>query len=476
MTQFIEKNRKKIFYLILVLTYICIFTYIFLTPYLSDDYSYMTELRDMGTGNIGDVFRLAFVEYFQHGGRLVHYTNFRLFLFAPSKHIYDFVASIYFVILGLLVYANINGKKKYDIGVLMGSFLGIWLFAVRPGQTILQITGGAVYLFATVYIIGSITYYRYLLNKECIKKPILSSIIMFVLALLAGNSSENNSAAIVLICLIITITEYCIMKKKSPDSKLSVKSFVKPYMITAFAGYVIGYGILILSPGAWNRVDFASDDNYEGILGILSHIYKITVALKELFLPLLIVVGVLLTILVIAGKFRSFEDIIRNTAVLYLIAFFAGSYALFIISIPEYRVFFGASIFLIVAIIQLLQDVATVATGTSLPKAGNMLKYAVIVSLCIVFTFSYFENLVNLARIYREKNEQVSILEDAVANENTSYVEIPQLHEPFDNDFTMAYYPQLNQDPGFWLNIYYEAWFGIDQISAIPRDIWDENH
>ena len=142
-------------------------------------------------------------------------------------------------------------------------------------------------------------------------------------------------------------------------------------MITAFAGYIIGYGILILSPGAWNRVDFASDDNYEGILGILSHIYKITVALKELFLPLLIVVGVLLTILVIAGKFRSFEDIIRNTAVLYLIAFFAGSYALFIISIPEYRVFFGASIFLIVAIIQLLQDVATVATGTSLPKAGS---------------------------------------------------------------------------------------------------------
>ncbi len=476
MSQFIEKNRKRIFYLILVLTYLCIFAYIFLTPYLSDDYIYMAELRDNGTGSIGDVFRLAFTEYFQHGGRLVHYTNFRLFLFAPSKHVYDFVGSIYFVILGMLVYANVDGKKKYDIGVLIAAFLGIWIFAVRPGQTILQITGGAVYLLATVYIIGSITYYRHLLKRESIKNPIAASVIMFILALFAGNSSENNSAAVILMYLIITITEYCVIRKNSPDSNLPIKSFVKPYMITAFAGYIIGYGILILSPGAWNRVDFASDDNYEGILGMLSHIYKITVALKELFLPLLIVVGVLLTILVIAGKFRSFADIIRNTSVLYLIVFFAGSYALFIISIPEYRVFFGASIFLIVAIIQLLQDVATVAADMSLPKAGSILKYAIVVSLCIVFTFTYMENLVNLARINREKKEQVEIIENAVSSGNTEYVEIPQLHEPFDNKYTMAYYPQLNQDPNFWLNIYYESWFCVDQISAVPRDVWDENH
>ena len=468
MTQFIERNRKKLFYLIIVLTYICFFAYVFLTPYLSDDYIYMTELRNGGTGSFGDVFRLAFIEYFQHGGRLVHYFTFRLFLFLPTKHFYDFVASAYFVILGLLIYANIDGRKKYDIGILFSSFLCLWIFALKPGQTMLQITGGAVYLFATVYLLGSITYYRYLVNQESNKKPLICSVIMFVLALLAGNSSENNSAAIILIWFIITLTNYCVKRKE-----ISFKSFVEPYMITAFAGYVIGYGILILSPGAWNRVDFASDDNYDGIVGILSHIYKITVALKELFLPLLIVVGILLTILVVSKRFRSFKDVISNTAVLYLIAFFVGSYILFLISTPEYRVFFGASIFLIITIIQLFQEIADYMV---LPKAGNTIKYAVVVSLCIVFTFSYLENLVNLSRIYREKKEQIEIIENAVDSGNTEYVEIPQLHEPFDNDYTMAYYPQLNQDPEFWLNIYYEGWFGIDKISAVPRDVWDENH
>lgn len=471
MQQFIERNRKRIFILILVGTYLCMFAYIFLTPYLSDDFPYMMELRDMGTGSITDAFRLAYAEYFQHGGRLLHYSTFRLFLLAPTKHIYDFFASGYFVLLGLLIYLNIDKRKKYDIGVILLSYLGLWLFSIRPGQTITWITGGVVYLFAFVYVLGSITYYRYLLRQDSLKRPALSAVLMFVISLLAGDASENNAPAVMLVALIVTISKFVSIKKN--DSSINVRKFIKPYMITAVCGYIIGYAVLVLSPGTWERASVAAEGEYTGIVGLLSHLYKIAMALNDLFLPFFIVIGILITLLAVNRYFTCFKDIVDNSGILYLVAALAGSLVLVVISTPEYRAFFGTAVFIMISIIQLLQDLSVSDPKYDLKKA---VKYSIVVSLCIVFTFVYLENLVNLARIYREKNEQFSILEDAVANGNTSYVEIPQLHEPFDNKYTIAYYPQLDEDPSFWLNVFYEEWFGIDQISAIPRDIWDENH
>lgn len=477
MTQFVEKNRKKLFVLVPILTYVCIFAYIFLTPYLSDDFAYMMEMRDTGAKTVGDVARLAFDEYFLHGGRLVHYFTFRIFLFIPTKMVFNIVASAIFVVLGLLIYANISKKKKYDVGVIMLIYLMIWLFCVRPGQTVTWLTGSVVYLFATTYILGSLTLFRYIMNKENIKYPTILSLCLFFICLIAGNVSENNSGAAILLLIIFILNKYVDDKNKTLE-KLTFKKFVKPYMIIALVGYIAGYLTLVLSPGAHLRASSAAVNDYKGIVGLLSHFYKISVSLRDLFLPMFAIIAIMFVILAVNGHFKTFKDIRTNTAVLYLVAVFAGSYALIVISLPELRAFFGASIFLILVMVELLQQIIDMIkedTNTS-RKMMFVVKYSAIAIFCMIFFFTYLENLVNLARIYREKNEQFSILEDAVANGNTSYVEIPQLHEPFDNKYTIAYYPQLDEDPSFWLNTFYEGWFGIDEISAIPRDIWDENH
>lgn len=475
MTQFVEKNRKKLFVLVPILTYVCIFAYIFLTPYLSDDFAYMMEMRDTGAKTVGDVARLAFDEYFLHGGRLVHYFTFRIFLFIPTKMVFNIVASAIFVVLGLLIYANISKKKKYDIGVIMLIYLMIWLFCVRPGQTVVWLTGSVVYLFATTYILGSLTLFRYMMSHEKVNHPIIISICLFLLCLIAGNVSENNSGAAILLLVIFTINKY-VDDKKNFSATFTLKKFVKPYMIVAFVGYIAGFLTLVLSPGAHVRASSAAVNDYKGIVGLLSHFYKISVSLRDLFLPMFIVIAILFVILAIKGQFKSFKDVRTNTAVLYLIAVFAGSYALIVIPLPELRAFFGASVFLILVMVELLQLTITMIQDNEKSQIMFVVKYSAIAIFCMIFFFTYLENLVNLARIYREKNEQFSILEDAVANGNTSYVEIPQLHEPFDNKYTIAYYPQLDEDPSFWLNTFYEGWFGIDEISAIPRDIWDENH
>lgn len=472
MLKFIEKNRKTIFFIIVLCSYVCALAFYYLTPYLSDDYAYLMELRDKNACSLLDLMRLAYAEYFEHGGRLVHYFTFRLFLFIPSKIVFDIIASLYFVVLGFLIYANVEKKRKLDLGVLILSFGMIWFFTVEPGQTVFWLTGAVVYLFAAVYILGSITLYRHLIRSDSVKKPWLMAVLMFLLSLLAGNSSENYSCAAILIILIVTVSKYY-SEKKEKDGKYPLKSFLKPYMIATFVGYIVGYLVLICSPGAWKRADSAAWDDYSGFVGILSHIYKIMVSLKELFLPLLIVITFFMVILVLNKRFKSFSDVINHTAVLYIIGALAGSFSLAIISPPMPRAYFGPGLFLIVATITLMQDISHLADTKVF---GNIMKYTAVAVMCLMFTFVYLENLVNLARIYRESNEQTSIMEQAVAEGRTDYLEVPMLHEDFDNKYTIAYFPQIDPNPEFWINTFYEGWYGIDEISSVSREDWGKEH
>ena len=93
--------------------------------------------------------------------------------------------------------------------------------------------------------------------------------------------------------------------------------------------------------------------------------------------------------------------------------------------------------------------------------------------LLVNFFFVYVENLVNLARIYREENERVSLIEEAIEEGRTSVV-VPQYREAFKNDYSFAHDSDMTEDPKYWINFYYEIYYGINSVSAIPRDEWDE--
>ena len=286
MSSFIEKNRKTIFYLILGCTFLCIFAYNILTPYLSDDYAYLRELRQ-ANATFKDVFRLAWGELHDHGGRLLHYVTFRIFFYVYNKIFFDIVCSFMFVLLGLSVYFNVENKKKYDIFVLMLSYLLIWLFEVSFGEAVLWVTGSVVYLFATTYILLSLALYKYLLRTKEIKKPVLMCVLMFIIALFAGNSSENNTGAAILLVIIYTVNKY-IDDKKEAGKDMKLKGFFKPQMICAYVGYLMGYMLLLLAPGAHSRATSRKEDgDYTGIVKILSNVYKISMSIRDYLWPFL---------------------------------------------------------------------------------------------------------------------------------------------------------------------------------------------
>ena len=94
---------------------------------------------------------------------------------------------------------------------------------------------------------------------------------------------------------------------------------------------------------------------------------------------------------------------------------------------------------------------------------------------CVWLFFTYLDNLVNLARIYREEQERIAlIMADKADPEGDGIVVVPKLREAFENPYSDAHNSDMEDDKDYWINLYYEIYYDVGSITAIPRDKWEE--
>ena len=457
MAGYFEKHRKSIFYIILGVAFLMIYAYNLLTPYLSDDYAYMMEVSK--AASLGDLFKQQYVEYMAHNSRVVGQFNLRLSL-AVNKQIFNVVNSGMFIALILLMYHNIRRKKQHDVFVLLLIITFLWRFAVSFGQTMLWICGACNYLWGSVFILGFLTFYRHFLSYvDKIKHSTLLTMGTFFFGLLAGWCNENTSGGGILLVLWFSFLFRQERKRKG-------QRWLYPFMISGMAGMLCGLLGMVLSPGVRLRTTRMEQSEYTGLVGLLSRIYKTTVTVRELFFTLLIILIVVLVLLVIQKTLKEWKDIYTSESVIFVLAFLATSYVLAFIPTPMDRAFFGAGIFLMIACLQGIVDVNindVVISGA---------RYTLVSVLCLWLFFTYTENLVNLARIYREENERISLIK-ADYEVGSGIVVIPQFREQFRNPYSNAHDSDLADDKEYWINIFYEVYYDVGNITAIPRDEWD---
>lgn len=102
-------------------------------------------------------------------------------------------------------------------------------------------------------------------------------------------------------------------------------------------------------------------------------------------------------------------------------------------------------------------------------------KYSLVGILCLWLFFTYVENLVNLARIYREENERVELIKaDKADPEGDGIVVVPKYREAFRTPFSVAHDSDMTEDKEYWINHFYEIYYDVGNITAIERDEWDE--
>ena len=462
MTVSVKKYKKIIFWLILSGAVLMIYVYNCLTPYLSDDYAYLIEVRN--ASSLWELIKQQYGEYLSNSGRIIGQFNVRLSL-SVNKQIFNIVNSGMFLALILLIYYNIRRRKKYDIFVLLTIIVFLWKFTVDFGQTMLWICGSCNYLWGSVIILGFFSLYRYILeHTQKLKNPIVLAVIMFFLGILAGWCNENTSGGGLLLALMYGGLFAYRQKREN-------KRAIYPFMITSMAGICCGILGMVMAPGVRKRSAVMSEDAYTGIVGLLSRTYKITVIIQKLYFPLLALMMVVLIFLVLQRKKEQGRIDVKCDSILFLIAFVATSYALVLAPTPANRALFGAGVFLMTACIQGIVDIKEDETFVSVAK------YGLTGILCLWLFFTYIENLVNLARIYREDQERIAlILEDKEDPEGDGIVVIPQYREDFQNVYSDAHNSDLTDDKDYWINHFYEIYYDVGNITAIPREEWNEQY
>lgn len=456
------KKQKIIFYCMILFSAILIFIFNIFTPMMTDDLFYAKEVSQ--AGSLWGLIRQEFHQYMTWTGRSICHLILRCFL-TMDKMVFNFANTLVFILLTLLIYWNIERRKKYDIRLYLLINLFLWLFGVVFRQTVLWETGACNYLWGTTIILSFVTVYHFGLKRvESIKHPKLWTVGMPILGLLAGWCNENTSGGGILIVLIFLA--FYLYGNNNRGSGARHQIGLKIWMITGLAGQAAGFLIMILAPGNQGRRQ-VQEEEHTGLLAIASRFQKITLAVRDNFLPLLLI-GLILFIILYYQK-KDWRVICRDykNGIIWSIVFIAICYALIMTPEPMPRAYFGAGIFLIIAVVQFFTDVSEQETVFAVFKTG------MVALLLTIMAFTYIDSGANLARIFREYREREVYLTQKAA-EGVEEVTVPMLRPDFETKYSDGYNSDISENPGYWVNVAYESYYGISRISGVPREGWTE--
>ncbi len=110
-----EKRGRLFFCLAVWAAFVLIFIFNVLTPMMTDDLFYSKTVSE--AASIWDLFAQEYTQYMTWTGRSVCHMILRFFLLT-DKMVFNVANSVVFVLLTLLIYWNVEHKKKYDIAGL----------------------------------------------------------------------------------------------------------------------------------------------------------------------------------------------------------------------------------------------------------------------------------------------------------------------------------------------------------------------
>ena len=493
MKSFLEKKKtggkeakgRLLFGLSVSAAFVLILLFNVLTPMMTDDLFYAKTVSE--AASVGDLFVQEYTQYMTWTGRSVCHLILRFFLLT-DKMVFNVANSAAFVWLTLLIYWNVERRKKYDTPVYLLINLFLWMFGAVFRQTVLWETGACNYLWGAAIIMSFVTLYRHGLRLESqaaqeraseggkggVKHPVLWAVFLPILGVLAGWCNENSSGGgllMVLLCLGLYLYE----RKKGADAGCGggerrtggKMPGLRLWMVTGLIGNILGLAVMVLAPGNAVRAQAQPEEEHSGLLGYMARFQKITLAVEENFL-LLLIIALLLFIIVYYQK-KSWKALWESCreGLLWTFVFLATCYALVLTPEPQARAYFGASVFLITAAVQFFTDVSEKEVIFSSLKTG-----LVSVLLLIMF-FTYMDSGTNLARIFREYRERdVYLTQQAEAG--VTDVTVPMLRPDFETKYSDGYNSDIREDPGYWINVAYASYYDFDSVSGVPREGWTE--
>lgn len=466
-----KSKQRKGLYIAFVCCFATIFVYQLLTPMLSDDLNYQRIVNE--ASGFGDLFRQEYSHYMGWTGRSVVHMTMRILMWINSPVLTRIFLSLAFTALTVFMYylstnyTGDGGVRKTTTYLLCT--LLVWIFGVEFAETILWMTGACNYLVGTTIILADMVFYERMLHQT--GRPLdgkLSHFLAILLGILAGWCNENTSGGLILFVIYLLWRTKYQEKRKIPTA-----------LIAGFIANLIGFAFMILAPGNYARASLKQDDG-SFIIRIASRFFSVTGSIYELFFPLLVAAVILGVLIYYKGV--TFKKAQRFYLFLFLFA--ATSYSLILAPDAQERAFFGAGIFLFIALvtgIDILCNKDLPLEGKVSPKETDEVDYfplywlkpAITYTLLLYMFFTYIDSGAKLAWIYREETERMNYL--AAQRETGAYESgAPLLRPQFETKYSVAYKMDINENWTYWINQQYAQYFGFDLIWGVPREEWTE--
>lgn len=447
-----QKARKIVFWIMVLTAFVAVCIFEFLTPMLSDDIAYLEDVSK--AGSFFGLFAQEYHHYVTHTGRSISHIILRIFLFIGSKGLFNVVASLVFVVMSLLVYLNVDYRKEYDVRVYGAVLALLWFFDAAISDTVFWEDGACNYLFTGTIIMGFLTVYR-LGIKHDKDYNTAAAVGLFLWGIVAGWCNENTSGGLILFIII----ELAVLR-------MSKKSF-KPWMITGLVGTLIGFGMLLASPGNYGRLDVLEEE-HTGIMAMVARFLKITLNIRDHYLVMVCAFAVIMVILAYEiGEKKAYLDKTKSM-ILFFVLFLATAYALIMVPTSELRSYYGASVFLMMALANGVGLLGESREKLIQAAVGSLLAVA-----AIVFVFSYFGDGANLARIKREFDERDAYFAQKQA-EGAEDITAPMLRPQWENRFSAAYRMDIQEDDEYWINTFYAVHYDLGMVVGVDRETWTE--
>lgn len=231
---------------ILIIVFLSIFVLNRLTPIYADDWVYMGVFganHFQPINNIADIFESQYNHYFLWGGRTVVHFIDQLLLFFKEPWLSIF-KSLFFILYIFILY-KYSSIKNDAYNALLVLFISVIIYSFIPyfEEIILWTTGTVNYLFGiTIALIFLYPFYKYYIIGKDVLKVKYNYVLIFIFGIIAGWTNESTGATLIFILCLLLVYLY----------KFNIQ--IPKWIIAGFAGFFIGYLLMILAPGNYARL------------------------------------------------------------------------------------------------------------------------------------------------------------------------------------------------------------------------------
>ena len=423
------------------------------TTLIVDDYGYSFNSRGERYTSLSEVFTRLWLHYFQWGGRVVVHFFAIVFLWI-GKPIFNICNTIAFLITVCMMYYLAVGswpwaRKQNFPMILLAIFFFLFAFTPAFGQDFLWLVGSCNYLWGILLFLWMLIPFRkQMFSTENVYHNPIWWPLFFVGNVLAGWCNENMGVTLVgmiAACIFLYWIEY---------------HKVRPWMIFALAGAVIGATCLVLAPGNFVRFHTEGGGHTLNILDNFMTISRILVGPQFLLIPFCLTVA--LKILT-----KSVNDK-RKNIILYFFLFgmLASAYSMIVSPYFTERARLGTLVLGIIACVSLYPylEIRTIE--------WKKVICIVAVMMTAILGSDIKAGYKDIVSYEKRNNEKVAY---TLIEKEKGHKDIIVIRNYPSTKYCAAWgLEDINVDPKHWTNTGYAHYFGVRSVRVSKPETYSE--